>query len=567
MDLTKVWEQLQKFWGEQTRQRRILLSVMLVAVLAGSAFVAFFEPTVTYKSVASNLRPEAAAGIVEFLEADKIKHRIKTTEAGTTILVPDSIADSIRIRISGEGLGMRRGGGFDEYRNSPSGVSSSKEQTLLTIALAKELAGVIESIDGVSFANVVLTDPRRSLYREEESKPTASVMVHLLAGRTLTPGEIRGIVNLVANGVDRLAPEGVTLVDKKGNELWSGGGAHHVTSIQGNKEREVKEKIGDLLDSTVGPGEYMVEVTATYETSQQVEENEVFESGENSKISESTTEKMQGNIVYGGVSGVQGNLASTNAPTTAPGTLSGANAAPVAAPASPRPKFSTKTTNWKPARRFTKTIKTEPRLIRLDVGVVINQPGPVVTQTSSVSTASGAIALAGSEVLLGPVRPTHDIVKLTGLIRAVAGLDVDQGKDKLTVEALPMWRPEPVVIEEAPPVPVVWYLRLPIWAYGSVAGAGFLAVLGLLFSLRRRRHNIAEGEADLVVFPARADEIEAALEGAEYEPEPTLAELRTGVHDLLAQNGDLAAEILSAWINEGEEEEDEDEDEDVEEAA
>jgi flagellar M-ring protein FliF len=566
MDLKKLWEQLRKFWGEQTQTRRILLSIGLVAVLAGSAFIAFFEPTVEYKTVASGLTDRAAGAVVEALEADKTKYRIKSANGLTEIQVPVAIADSVKIKIAGDGITGGGSGGFDAYRDSPSGISSVKEQTLLTIALARELSVVIQGVDAVAMARVVLTDPKRSLYRKEESAPKAAVFVRLLPGRTLSSAEIRGIVNLVANGVDRLTPEGVTLVDRKGKELWSGGAATHVNSIQGEKEREIKEKIGDLLDSTVGPGEYLVRVTATYETSQQVEESEVFESGENSKVSESTTEKMQGAVVFRGVSGVQGNLPGAANPAT-PG-VEPANPGAPESTAGPKPKFSTRTTNWKPARRFTKIIKTEPRLVRIDVGVVINELGPVVTQTSSVSTASGAIALAGSEVVLGPVRVAPDVGKLAGLIRAVAGLEVAQGKDTLRVETYPMWRPQPVAIEKVAPIPPSWYQQLPIWAYGAVAGAGFLAVLGLLFSLRRRKHTIAEEEADLVAFPARADEVEAALEGTEYEPEPTLAELRTGVHELLSQNGELAAEILSAWINEGfEDEEDEEEDDEIAEAA
>ena len=52
-----------------------------------------------------------------------------------------------------------------------------------------------------------------------------------------------------------------------------------------------------------------------------------------------------------------------------------------------------------------------------------------------------------------------------------------------------------------------------------------------------------------MAYPARADELEAVLEGADYEPAPTLAELRAKVHELMLTNGDLAAEILAAWIN------------------
>lgn len=555
MELDKIIEQAKALWTKQSRARQIALAAALLVVLGVSAALALYEPPVDYVTVASNLSEAEAAAIVEQLEADKVLYQLEHHEQMVRVKVPVERADKVRLTIASSGL-ESGGFGFSEYISAPYTVSAQREQKLHTIALSREISRIIGTLDAVRKAEVVITKPKKSLYRDEDDAPRASCVVYLRRGRTLSDDEVRGIVNLVSNSVDGLAPAGVTLVDGKGHQLWGGGEDALLTTIQDSTERDVQKKIEGLLAKAVGPDQFHVTVTATYERSERMEESEVYETTESSVISEHKTEERRGpGVVRMGVAGARGNQAN---PQADPGAAPRAGATPLVE----GPTRMSETINRTPNVKRVQIKETNPRLVRLDVSVMINEPEPVFTRTSSVAgTSSVGAYLARGEVDLGPARKGPDVAALADLIRAAAGLDMTGRQDTLEIRTVPLWRapvPAPVVPE---PVLPPWYTTLPTWSYGAVAGCAALMLLAGLLSIRRRNRRIAEEEAELLAGPTRADELAAVLDGAEYEPEPTLTELRTKVHEQMADKEALAAEILSAWIN------DDNDEDDLEEAA
>jgi len=543
MEFTKIWEQAKAFWVAQSMGRRIVLVAVALIALASSAALSFYQPTINYQTVASDLSEEDAAAVVERLESDKVPYRVDNRGGVVRVQVPVEKADTVRLSLAKSGV-TAGGFGFKDYISGPYTVSASRESKLYHIALGREIGRIIAGMEAVRRAEVLLNVPKKSLYRASELKPSASVVVHLGMGRTLSSSEIRGIVSLVAGSVDGLTSSGVNLVDHASQPLWSGGDEARLSTSQREKERDVREKISKLLTKVVGPGEFHVDVTATYERSERLEENETYKTTKDSVVSESTSEETRGSqVIARGLAGARG-----NAPQAA-------GAAPAPTPdlttQQTRPTRRSETKNLQPSRTYTRVSDTTPRLVRIDVGVMINNAPPKVVQTSSVSTSSAAGYLAGSEVQLGPARPAPDIVKLSNIIRAVAGLDMQGRGDTLEVIPVHLWQPDALPEQAEELVEKPWYMTLPLWAYGAAAGGLVLMIIVGLIILRRRNHGKAEEEAELVAFPTRADELQAALEGAEYEPEPTLAELRSKVHELLGTKSDLGAEILSAWINEG----------------
>jgi flagellar M-ring protein FliF len=71
----------------------------------------------------------------------------------------------------------------------------------------------------VNSARVHLAIPKQSAFLRDDQKPSASVVLGLLGGRTLTPEQVGGIVHLVASSVPQLAPSSVSVLDQNGNLL------------------------------------------------------------------------------------------------------------------------------------------------------------------------------------------------------------------------------------------------------------------------------------------------------------------------------------------------------------
>ncbi|WP_341768806.1 flagellar basal-body MS-ring/collar protein FliF, partial [Escherichia coli] len=103
------------------------------------------------------------------------------------------------------------------------GISQFTEQVNYQRALEGELARTIENLGPIQSARVHLATPKPSMFVREQKKPTASVTVNLIQGRTLDDAQVVAITHLISSAVTGLAAESVTIVDQRGNLLTQSG--------------------------------------------------------------------------------------------------------------------------------------------------------------------------------------------------------------------------------------------------------------------------------------------------------------------------------------------------------
>src|SRR3546814_5137475 len=92
------------------------------------------------------------------------------------------------------------------------GASRAVEGEKLRSAREMDLARTIEAIDSVESAKVHLAVEPPSVFLRERSKPSASVMLRLASGRSLTDQQVSAIVHLVASSIPELNPEDISVV-------------------------------------------------------------------------------------------------------------------------------------------------------------------------------------------------------------------------------------------------------------------------------------------------------------------------------------------------------------------
>src|SRR3954454_3866220 len=127
---------------------------------------------------------------------------------------------------------------------------------------------MINGVEGVTGSNVQLVLPEDTLFADEKSPATASVMLQNTAD-TLQPGAVRGIAQMTASAVKGLKTGDVTITDGSGQLLWPQGdgtagaaGGATKQAMEAGKARELESKINAMLASTLGPGKAQVQVTA-----------------------------------------------------------------------------------------------------------------------------------------------------------------------------------------------------------------------------------------------------------------------------------------------------------------
>ncbi|MBI3328083.1 MAG: flagellar M-ring protein FliF, partial [Nitrospinae bacterium] len=271
--------QLRAFYGRlSTVQRGMLLGSTLVA-LAGFAALSLWSSEAEFRPVFTNLAAEDAAAIMSKLKEDRVPYRILA--GGSSIAVPAEQVYESRLRLASEGLPQGGGVGFELFDRATFSMTGFVQRLNYQRALQGELARTINRISGVEQARVHLVIPQKSVFLEEQQKPSASVVVKVRMSAQLAKAQIQGIVHLVASSVEGLQPSEVTVVDSTGRMLAGGDGLSQLSTIQleyqYGVEREWERKIQGLLERAVGPQKVSARVSATVDFQRVESTHEIFD--------------------------------------------------------------------------------------------------------------------------------------------------------------------------------------------------------------------------------------------------------------------------------------------------
>ncbi len=276
----------------------------------------------------SGLSEADGAAVVAALERQNVPVEVR----GNTIRVPESQVHRLRLTLAGEGLPKGQVDGFELLKEqSPFGVSQFMEQARHQRALEGELARSVMSLAAIRAARVHLGLPKESVFVRDQRPATASVLVQLHPGRTLDRAQVTAITQLIAASVPGLQAHQVSVVDEVGRLLsqpQDGDGALQNQQLEHARqiERELVQRIEDLLTPIVGIGRVRAQVAADVDFTQTEETNEVYGRDGGALRSERTVEARNNPPAGQGIPG-----ALTNQPP-------GPNAAPEQAnPAQPNP--------------------------------------------------------------------------------------------------------------------------------------------------------------------------------------------------------------------------------------
>ena len=379
---------------------KLLLVICGAAALSVIIALLFWAKEPDYRVLFSNISDEEGGAIVAQLSQLNVPYRIET--AGGVIMVPGSQVHEVRMKLAQQGLPKGGSVGFELLDQEKFGVSQFTEQVNYQRALEGELARTIENLGPIQSARVHLATPKPSMFVREQKKPTASVTVNLLQGRTLDDSQVVAITHLISSAVTGLSAESVTIVDQRGNLLTQSGVRGLQTAhlkYTNDIESDYQQRIQRILAPLVGDENIRAQVTAQIDFTEQEQTLEQYQpNSEPEKMairSRQASLSEQGN--RRGASGVPGALSNTPpAPATAPltqplNTPADDNKEKTTGnstnrePAQPYNNRSDETTNFEVDRTLTHTKSNTGRIQRLSVAVVINhlpqgeegKPGPI----------------------------------------------------------------------------------------------------------------------------------------------------------------------------------------------
>ncbi|WP_241133613.1 flagellar basal-body MS-ring/collar protein FliF [Achromobacter insuavis] len=452
------------------------------AVVALIVAVAMWSSEPKYKVLFSNLDDRDGGAIVTALGTMNVPYKYNDT--GTALLVPADRVYDARLQLASQGLPRGGSVGFELMDNARFGASQFAEQINYQRGLEGELARSIESMHTVQHARVHLAMPRQSLFVRERQPPTASVLLNVYPGRSLSDAQVSAISWLVASSVPELTAENVSVVDQNGRLLSSplgegrGMDADQTRMVRETEQRTV-ERILTILNPLVGPGNVHAQASAEMDFARREETSEVYrpnqEPGQAAIRSQQTSDQNQRGI--NPAQGVPGAL--SNQP---PGNAQ----APIANPPQTQPPRP-----GQPQQQQQQQQQQQTTTGGQNAGGTVSDRRDATTNyevdrtISHIKQPVGTVKRLSVAVVVNYVRdkdgdlkalPPEELSKLTNLVREAMGYSESRGDSLNLVNsqfndgppALPMWR-DPEMISLFKTI-LAWLVGgvLALWLYRKV---------------------------------------------------------------------------------------------------
>jgi len=422
MDFKKLFSQLVILYEKLTKQQKLIIAVAVFGIVAFLIFLVVFtatkEKVSNYEVLFDSLSSSDAAKVVAQLEKDKIEYKL---EENNVIKVPKNVVYKERINIASLGIPKNSGVGFELFDKQEFGATSFDQKIKHLRALEGELSRTINALSPIDHATVSLALPKETLFVSKQVPPTASVMVEIVDGRTLSSKQIRGIKNLVAAAVPKLTSENVMLVSSDGNTLGDADEMAQMGELSVvqqryklKEEKKRQQKILSVISPFVGGSDKVVaQVTIEFDFSVKNSTSETYDP-ENVVRSEQVSEEKREGSTPKQVGGV-------------PGTVS--NIGPVEGLADNQTKEkyekNTGTTNYEIGKTVSTTKSQFARIKRITAAVVVD--GKYKNKLDANGEDSGEVEyIALSDA---------DLNALSSLVSRSIGIDEARG-DQISVQNL-----------------------------------------------------------------------------------------------------------------------------------
>lgn len=269
--LLKYREKITKYWTSRTNLQKgmfvgsfILLVVLLVVVfMLGSR--------TNMVPLYTNLTSQETGEIKAQLDTRGVTSEVTT--GGTSILVPETMVDSLKVELAAEGIPSSGTINYDFFKDRMGfGMTDNEFSVMERGLMQSELADLIRNIDGVENAEVIIVLPEESIWvsGSDQQSATASVLLNVRPGYQLDEPQIRALYHLISKSVPNLPTDNIVIMNQMfeylelGNEnkVDSSLSAYEQQrAIQKDIELDLQRQVQQMLGTIVGRDKVVVSVT------------------------------------------------------------------------------------------------------------------------------------------------------------------------------------------------------------------------------------------------------------------------------------------------------------------
>lgn len=397
-----------------------------------------------------------AKKIISKLEEENVDYRL--TKNGTEVLVPIDKVLKMRVELA-ENVGSGAVVGYELFDKAQSpGVGQEVIKLQMLRALEGELARTIRAIEHIKGVRVHLVLPRREMFTRDEQKPTASVILKMEDGKTISPKQVEAIQKLVVGSVPKLETKDVSIVDSKGNLLTKNFEDDDQAQMTSNEEmrrdleRRMTNAVMSMLERTVGAEKVRVNVSLEMDFDQLVISKESYNPDEQVLRSSTTIEEKNQSDEREPIVSVQENIPDAE----------GKNINQV----SQQGSKTEETQNFEISKQTTSQVRKQGVIKRISVAVIVDG-----TYKAGENGAREFIP-----------RTEQEMEQLTTLAKSAVGFNEDRG-DVVEVVNMQFYNPEDMLNADDPII-FMGFTKKDVMKMVEGIGVAIVSILVILLVIR-----------------------------------------------------------------------------------
>lgn len=391
--IKELLKQLAGIWKELGLNQKVTVMAAAFAVFAGLIAVLIWGGRTDYSLLYGNLDTAEAGRVTQALDSSSVQYKI--SQGGGAIYVPSSQVHQMRMQLATQGIPKGEGIGYELLDKNTLGMSDFMQHANYNRAVQGELARTISKFNGIDSARVMIVSPENRLLIDPGRHPTGSVFLTMRRMSRPASETVSAIQMLVANSIEGLSVNHVSVVDNTGNVLSvhdEDGSLIAVTSSRLRARQEVEnyltKKVETMLEKVVGTGNVVARVSADINTDSETITQEVYDPIKKAIRTENSTIERTSEPATnpGGPAGITPNIATGGANTQ------------IAAGATNQVDFLKQdtVTEYAVSKSMTNKVVLPGRIKELNAAIFVNTTNPPAGLVASLHRA--AILALGSYV-------------------------------------------------------------------------------------------------------------------------------------------------------------------------
>ncbi len=244
---TNAGKKLLAAWKNTKTSQKVLIILVVALTIVALAVVGTMAGQVEYASLYSGLTAAEAGQVQAQLKEDGVDFVVGTDGS---IMVPAADAARIRNELSNSGI-PASGPNYDFYSSKAGsfGATDKDKELYAKFQLEQNISGMINQMDKIKSSTVILTLGESSkfvLSKDGNTQSTASVMLVVKDGQTLSESDVNAIRAIVTTAVPSLQEDNITIADSNMNSYGTNGSSGGTSLV--DTQLALQKKVGTDLE-------------------------------------------------------------------------------------------------------------------------------------------------------------------------------------------------------------------------------------------------------------------------------------------------------------------------------